>query len=62
MRDLYDVPRGKAEWKSDNPFKAAQEFIHKHHEFVMETPAWLFNESGLSKDVTYWPGAWLRKS
>lgn len=62
MRDLYDVPRGKAEWKSNNPFEAAQEFIHKHPEFVMETPAWLFNESGLSKDVTYWPRAWLRKS
>jgi cephalosporin hydroxylase len=61
MRDLYDVPRGKEEWKSNNPFEAVQEFVHKHPEFVMETPAWLFNESDLSKDVTYWPGAWLRK-
>lgn len=61
MRDLYDVPRGKAEWKSDNPFEAAQEFTHKHPEFEIETPAWLFHESELTKDVTYWPGAWIKK-
>jgi cephalosporin hydroxylase len=61
MKDLYDVPRGKVGWKFANPYKAAQEFIQKHPDFEIETPAWLFNESELTKDVTYWPGAWIRR-
>ena len=62
MEDLYEVPRGKAKWKFDNPYQAAQEFVEKHSDFEIETPAWLFNESELTKDITYWPGAWIRKS
>ncbi len=46
----------------DNPFEAAQEFIQKHPDFEIERPAWLFNESELTKDVTYWDGAWIRRS
>ena len=62
IKDLYDAPMGKAEWKFDNPYEAAREFIKKHSDFEMVTPAWLFNESELTKDVTQWPGAWIRKS
>jgi cephalosporin hydroxylase len=62
MKDLYDVPRGKVGWQFDNPYEAAQEFVQKHPDFEIESPAWLFNESDLTKDVTYWPGAWIRKS
>lgn len=61
MKDLYDVPRGKPEWAWDNPVAAAAEFAQKHPEFVLEQPAWPFNETGLSKNVTHWPGAWLRR-
>ncbi|GAB4339009.1 MAG: CmcI family methyltransferase [Candidatus Abyssubacteria bacterium] len=61
MKDLYDVPRGDAKWTSDNPSFAAKEFIAEHPEFVMEEPAWVFNESSLRRNVTYWPSAWLRK-
>lgn len=61
MKDLYDVPRGKPAWKSDNPFEAALEFVQHHPEFVIEQPAWPFNESELSEDITHWPGAWLRR-
>lgn len=60
MKDLYDVPRGKPEWLWDNPSDAAAEFVRKHPEFVLEQPAWPFNESELSENVTYWPG-WLRR-
>jgi hypothetical protein len=31
--------------------------VQKHPDFEIETPSWLFNESELTKDVTYWPGA-----
>jgi cephalosporin hydroxylase len=61
MKDLYDVPRGKIEWVNDNPASAATEFVQKHPEFVIEQPAWPFNESELNENVTYWPGAWVRR-
>jgi len=61
MKDLYDVPRGKPEWKWDNPTTAAAEFAKSHTEFVLEQPEWLFNESDLEKNITHWPGAYLRR-
>ena len=61
MKDLHDVPRGKPEWARDNPAAAAAEFAQAHPEFVLEQPAWLFNESQLTQNLTYWPGAWLRR-
>ena len=62
MRDLADVPRGKSEWVWDNPAAAAAEFAQRHPEFVIEQPAWVFNESELSQNITHWPGAWLRRA
>jgi len=61
MKDFGDVPRGNPEWTWDNPNAAAAEFVRQHPEFVIEQPAWLFNESELSENITYWPGAWLRR-
>lgn len=61
MRDVYDVPRGKPEWINDNPTEAAIEFAQSHPDFIIEQPSWVFNESELNKNVTHWPGAWLRK-
>jgi cephalosporin hydroxylase len=61
MRDLYDVPRGKPEWINDNPVAAAVEFAGRHPEFIIEQPAWHFNESTQSKNITHWPSAWLRR-
>lgn len=61
MRELYDVPRGKPEWRWDNPAAAASEFAQQHPEFVLEQPAWPFNESELSENITHWPDAWLRR-
>ena len=61
MRDLADVPRGNPEWRWDNPQAAVHAFIAAHPEFVVEEPAWPFNESALDERVTYWPNAWLRR-
>ena len=61
MKYLQDVPRGNAAWVLDNPMSAAQEFLLSHPEFIEETPAWPFNESTLSKNITHWPGAWLKR-
>jgi len=61
MKDLYDVPRGNQEWKRDNPVTAVNDFVKKHPEFVLEQPAWLFNESKLTKNITHWPCAFLKR-
>lgn len=61
MCELYDVPRGKPEWKWDNPSEAAAEFAKCHPKLILEQPNWPFNESDLTQNITHWPGAWLRK-
>lgn len=61
VKELYDAPRGKPEWISDNPAEAAIEFAENHPEFVLEQPVWPFNESELTQNVTHWRGAWLRR-
>jgi cephalosporin hydroxylase len=61
MRDLADTPRGLKEWAGDNPLEAANEFAARHAEFRQEQPPWLFHDGPLTENVTYWPGAWLKR-
>ncbi len=61
MQELTDVPRGQSNWREDNPAAAVREFVQHHPEFVLEEPAWPFNESELQQSVTHWPQAWLRR-
>ena len=61
MQDLENVPRGREGWGTDNPAKAARDFVAKHPEFVIEQPAWPFNESTLKDNITHWPDAWVKR-
>lgn len=62
MKDLVGAPRSKSDWAWNNPHLAVQEFLSQNSEFELSQPLWPFNESnGLSENVTYWPGAWLKK-
>jgi len=61
MKDLHDVPCGNPEWIWDNPAAAVSEFVQSYPEFVVEQPAWPFNESELTKNITCWPCAFLRR-
>lgn len=61
MLDLGDVPFGRPEWREDHPTAAAAEFAQTHAEFMLEQPAWPFNESTLQHNITHWPGAYLRR-
>jgi len=61
IKDLVKVPRGKEEWAWDNPCAAAVEFTMQHPGFIFEEPVWGFNESGLEKRITQWPGAFLKR-
>jgi len=62
MEFLCDVPRGKASWKEDNPKAAAIEFASRHPEFILEEPAFRFNEGLVRRAVTHWPSAYLRRA
>lgn len=57
-----DVPRGDLAWKLDNPVRAVHDFLAGHPEFVLEQPPWPFDESGLERNVTHWPDAYLRRA
>ena len=61
LQHVYDAPRGALEWQTDIPLSADREFLSLHNEFVQEQPGWPFNESSLSKNVTHWPQALLRR-
>ena len=61
MRDLTDVPRGDPTWARDNPAQAAIDFVARHPEFIIEEPAWPFNESTLAGNITHWPAAWVKR-
>ncbi|HYW69807.1 MAG TPA: CmcI family methyltransferase [Pyrinomonadaceae bacterium] len=61
MKDWYDLPAGKPEWREDNPTAAAHEFVAAHSNFVIAEPEWPFNESELRERITYWPSAFIRR-
>jgi cephalosporin hydroxylase len=61
MRLVHDVPRGDPTWDEDNPITAAEQFVAGHPEFVIEQPAWPFNESDLVASITHSPSGYIRR-
>ncbi len=61
MREVADSPRAGENWLTDNPSNAAEDFVRSHPEFVLEDPSWNFNESELTKSLTHYPSAWLKR-
>lgn len=61
MRDVVGVPRADPEWETDNPANAVEAWLPKHPEFELVQPIWPFNESTLSRNVTHFPSAFLRR-
>ena len=51
---VWDTPRGKPEWREDNPLPAIADFLRTHAEFV-EDPHWT------RAHVTSSPGGYLRR-
>jgi cephalosporin hydroxylase len=62
MSWLGNAPRTQADWSWNNPYEAAREFAGRHPEFAIEEPAFPFNEGVVRDRVTYWPGAYLRRT
>ena len=61
MKDLVGAPRSDHDWRWNNPWQAAREFEAANPDFVIEEPAFAFNEGTVRRRVTYWPGAFLRR-
>jgi cephalosporin hydroxylase len=61
MQEFAGAPRTQPDWTWNNPLQAAREFARRHGEFVIEEPAFLFNEGSVKERVTYWPSAFLRR-
>ena len=55
------APRSKPDWGENNPRQAAREWVRTHPDFVIEEPAFVFNEGLVRERVTYWPGGFLRR-
>jgi len=51
---VWDIPRGKLEWKDDHPLTAINKYLHLHSEFVKE-PSWT------RLGITSSPDGWLKK-
>jgi cephalosporin hydroxylase len=54
-------PRTKPEWATDNPRRAAHEFVERNSDFIIEEPNWPFNEGAVNSRVTYWPDAFIKR-
>lgn len=51
---VWDIPRGKLEWKDDHPMTAIHKYLAAHPEFVNE-PSWT------RLGITSSPDGWLKK-
>lgn len=61
MGEIVGAPRTEDDWGANNPTQAAIDFAAAHPEFIIEEPAFPFNEGMIDQRVTYWPGAFLKK-
>ena len=61
MGHVVGAPRTKPAWAWDNPEAAAQDFVAAHADFVIEEPAFPFNEGTTADRVTYWPSGFIRR-
>jgi cephalosporin hydroxylase len=61
MQEVVGAPRTQADWSWNNPQEAAREFVKRNPNFAIEEPPWGFNESNLTKRVTYWPSAFIKR-
>jgi cephalosporin hydroxylase len=61
MAQVAGAPRTGDDWSWNNPLTAISEFVAAHPEFVIEEPAFPFNEGAVTERVTYWPGGFLKR-
>lgn len=61
MEQVAGAPRTRPEWSWDNPKAAAEAFTANRTDFVIEEPAFPFNEGAVTERVTYWPRGFIKR-
>jgi cephalosporin hydroxylase len=61
MEQVVGAPRTQPDWSWNNPKQAALEFVKENDDFIIEEPAFLFNEGQITERVTYWPSAFIKR-
>jgi cephalosporin hydroxylase len=61
MARIAGAPRTAPDWSWNNPIAAVEAFLSRNPDFVLEEPAFLFNEGMVRNRVTYWPKSFLRR-
>jgi cephalosporin hydroxylase len=61
MAQFAGAPRSAPDWTWNNPVTAVDAFLAHNADFVLEEPAFLFNEGSVRSRVTYWPHSFLRR-
>lgn len=61
MADVAGAPRTQPDWVWNNPQEAARAFTAQNPEFVIEEPAFPFNEGMITDRVTYWPSGFIKR-
>ena len=61
MEDLVGAPRSQPDWGYNNSAAAARDFVKQNPDFEICEPGPQFNEGQVTKFVTYWPSAYIRR-
>lgn len=61
MEKVVGAPRTNPDWDTNNPKKAAEKFVEENPNFIIEEPAFPFNEGVITERVTYWPSAFIKR-
>jgi cephalosporin hydroxylase len=61
MAQVTGAPRTKPDWAENNPLAAIEAFVAESPDFVVEEPAFPFNEGAVGERVTYWPRAFIKR-
>lgn len=61
MAQLVGAPRTAPDWSWNNPVTAVEAFLARNPDFVLDEPAFPFNEGTVRNRVTYWPKSFLRR-
>jgi cephalosporin hydroxylase len=61
MEQVVGAPRTESDWKWNNPHQAAIEFVHTNRDFIIDEPAFAFNEGNVTQRISYWPGGLIKR-
>ena len=61
MAQVKGGPRTGDDWDWNNPKDAIAAFVAENPKFIVEEPAFPFNEGVVAERVTYWPDAFVKR-